>query len=143
MHKTFGLCALSLFAAMAAGRPELNGTWQLENAGPESKFKTETVIIHQGDDSVEITENRVAKNGKELKDGIQCNTLGQECKLKNEQVSAYYNGALLVLIETHNDVVTKTRFSASDDGKKLNMEVTHMSPGNPRTENLTFAKVRE
>jgi len=142
MHRTIALFALGFCAAMAAGPPDLSGTWRLENRGTDPRLKSETLVIHQGDDSVQITQERTAKNGKELKDDIQCNTLGQECKLKNGQVSLYYNGALLVLIETHNDTVTKTRFSASEDGKTLNMEVTHMSPGNPRTENLTFTKAQ-
>ena len=50
---------------------------------------------------------------------------------------------MLVLVETHNDVVTKTRFTPSEDGKTLNMEVIHMAPGNPRTENLKFSKVMQ
>ncbi|MGO9255316.1 MAG: hypothetical protein ACLQU1_03290 [Bryobacteraceae bacterium] len=142
MYKSIGFFALGLCAAMAAGRPDLNGVWQLDSSGlpGESKLKSETLVIHQSEDSVQISEDRTGKNGKEFKDDIQCNTMGQECKLKNAQVSLWYNGSILVLVETHNDVVTKTRFTSSEDGKTLNMEVTHMAPGNPRTENLTFTK---
>jgi hypothetical protein len=142
MYKSIGLFVLGLGAAMAAARPDLNGVWQLDSSGipSESKLKSETLVIHQGEDSVEISEDRTSKSGKEIKDDIQCNTLGQECKLKSAQVSLWYNGSMLVLVETHNDVVTKTRFTPSEDGKTLNMEVIHMAPGNPRTENLTFTK---
>jgi hypothetical protein len=55
-------------------------------------------------------------------------------------VSLWYNGSMLVLVETHNDIVTKTRFTPSDDGKTLHLEVIHMGPANQRTENLTFTK---
>jgi hypothetical protein len=140
MYRSIGLLALSLCAAMAADRPELNGTWQFDSSSAESKFKTETLVIHQTEDSVEISKDRTARNGKESKDDIQCNTMGQECKLKNAQVSLWYNGAMLVLVETHNDVVTKTRFKPSEDGKTLNLEVTHMAPGAQKIENLTFTK---
>jgi hypothetical protein len=141
MYKWIGLFGIGLWAALAADRPDLNGVWQLENApGAEGKFKSETLVIHQKEDSVEISEDWTAKNGKETKDEIDCNTMGQECKLKSENVQLWYNGAMLVLMETHNNVVTKTRFSSSEDGKTLHMEVTHMAPGAPRTENLTFTK---
>jgi hypothetical protein len=140
MYKTIGLFALGLCAAMAAGRPDLNGTWQLDSTGLENKLKSETLVIHQDEDSVQIAEDRTGKNGKEIKDDIQCNTLGQECKLKNAQVSLWYNGSILVLVETHNDIVTRTRFTPSGDGKTLNLEVTHMGPGNQKTENLIFTK---
>jgi len=142
MYRSIGLFVLSVCAMAATGRPELNGVWQLD-AAAEGKYKTETLTIHQTEDSVEIAEDRTAKNGKETRDDIQCNTMGQQCKLKNTQVSLWYNGAMLVLMETHNDVVTKTRFSSSDDGKTLHMEVTHLAPGNPRTENLTFTKIKQ
>ena len=140
MYRLIGLLALSLCAAMAADRPELNGTWQLDASGADSKFKSETLVIHQTEDSVEIAKDRTTKSGKESKDDIQCNTMGQECKLKNVQVSLWYNGSMLVLVETHNDVVTKTRFSSSEDGKTLKLEVTHMAPGAQKIENLTFTK---
>jgi hypothetical protein len=142
MNKALGLFALGLFSAMAAGRPDLNGVWQLDGStlAGESKLKSETLVIHQGDDSVQISQERTARNGKEIKNEIDCNTEGKECKLKNTQVSLWYNGAMLVLVETHNDVVTKTRFTPSEDGKTLNMEVIHMAPGTPKTETLTFTR---
>ena len=141
MFKTIGLIALGLGAAAAADRPDLNGVWQLSNsAGAESKFKSETLTIHQGDDTVQITEDRTARNGKEMKDDIQCNTSGQECKLKTERVSLYYNGQRLVMLETQRDIVTKKRFTTSEDGKTLNLEVIHIAPGAQRTETFTYTK---
>jgi hypothetical protein len=142
MHRSIGLFLLGLCAALAAERPELNGVWQLDSTTltPETKLKSETLVIHQNEDSVEISENRTAKNGKESKDDIQCNTLGQQCKLKNLEVSLWYNGSMLVLVETHNDLTTKTRFTPSEDGKTLRLEVTHMVSGNEKTENLTFTR---
>ena len=141
MHKAIGLLALGLGAAVAAERPDLNGVWQLTgNPATDSKLKAEVLTIHQSEDSVEIADARTAKNGKETKDDIQCNTMGQECKLKNLHVSLYYNGPRLVMVQTEHDVVTKKRFMPSDDGKTLNLEVIHMAPGPEKTETLTFTK---
>jgi hypothetical protein len=144
MYKWIGFFALGLCAAMAAGRPDLNGVWQLDSNGlaGESKLKSETLVIHQSEDSVQISDDRTGKNGKEFKNEIDCNTLGQECKLKSAQVSLWYNGSMLVLVETQHDntVVTKKRLTPSEDGKTLSMEVIHIAPANQKTENLTFTK---
>lgn len=141
MYKAIGLLVLGLGAAAAADRPDLNGVWQLSSdPGAESKLKSETLVIRQNEDSIEISEDRTSKSGKEIKDDIQCNTMGQECKLKNVQVSLYYNGPLLVMLQTQHDVVIKKRFTPSEDGKTLNLEVIHMAPGTQRSETLTFTR---
>ncbi len=142
MYRSIGLLVLGLCVAMAADRPELNGTWQLDSStlSAEAKLKSETLVIHQDEDSVQISEDRTGKNGKEMKDDIQCNTMGQQCKLKNAEVSAWYNGSILVLVQTHNDVTTRTRFSPSDDGKTLHLEISHMGPSGEKLEKLTFTK---
>jgi hypothetical protein len=142
MYKWIGFLALGLCAAMAAERPDLNGVWQLNtnSLAAESKLKSETMVIHQSEDTVQISDDRTGKNGKEIKNEIDCNTMGQECKLKNTQVSLYYNGSVLVLVETQRENVIKKRLTESEDGKTLSVEVIHIAPPNQKTENLTFTK---
>src|SRR5215469_3643063 len=112
MYKAIGLLVVVLGAAAATGeRPDLNGIWQLTgDQASDSKLKSETLVIQQKEDSITITDDRTAKNGKEVKDDVQCNTIGQECKLKNLHVSFWYNGSALVEVETLRDVVIKKRF---------------------------------
>jgi len=146
MWKQLCLSALALGAAAAAGgRPDLNGTWQLDLSRSEpgdDKLKSETLEIQQMEDSVQIADAVIAADGKERKSDIQCNTLGKECKLKGEQVSIWYNGPMLIIMETRqgNEVVVKRRLKASDDGRTLNMEVIRMAPSGEKTERFTFMK---
>ena len=112
-------------AAFAAGRPELNGTWQLRSTH-EARLKFETLSIQQTEDGIKISES----GAKEKTVDLACGVDGHECKLKDEEVSFWYNGPTLVMMEMrHNrEVVTKTRLVPSEDGKSLNLEVTRVSP---------------
>lgn len=145
MWKKLCLSALALAAAaVAAGRPDLNGTWQLDRSRGEigdDKLKSETLGIQQMEDSVQIADAITATDGKERKSEIQCNTLGKECKLKGEQVTSYYNGSMLVVIETlRNNLVVKRRLKTSDDGQTLSMEVIRMTPSGEKSESFLFTK---
>jgi len=86
MWKQLCLSALALgAAAAAAGRPDLNGTWQLDLSRSElgdDKLKSETLEIQQMEDSVQIADAMIAADGKERKSDIQCNTLGKECQFQ-------------------------------------------------------------
>lgn len=132
MKKRLCLCALSIVAAaVAVDHPDLTGTWQT---------KSEAMEIQQKDGSIQITD-ATDPAGKEKKFDIRCNTMGKECKLKDEQVSLWFNGPMLVLMETRrgNDVVIKKRMTLSDDGKTLTMEVQHIAPpGDKQT--ITFSR---
>jgi len=145
MRKWFCLSALAWGAfAAAAGRHELNGTWQLDRSHSEvsdEKLKSETLEIQQMEDSVQIADAITATDGKERKSDIQCNTLGKECKLKGEQVSIWYNGSMLVMMETRRGgvLVVKKRLKASGDGQTLTMEVTSIAPQG-KSESFTFTK---
>ena len=136
--------------AFAAERADLNGTWQLEpsqsriNGGKE--LKSETLVIEQKADSVAVSELTVENAGAEKKLNIQCNTMGKECKLKEDgqpvQVSAWYNGPALVIMEVHgksDGEATRKRLTTSDDGKTLKLEVVHITPPGP-ADNYTFTK---
>jgi len=135
MGKWLCLCAFSV-AALAADHPDLTGTWQSKSEAPQIR----QMEIQQKDGSIEITD-ATDPSGKEKKFDIRCNTMGKECKLKEEQVSMWFNGPMLVLMETRrgNEVVIKKRMTLSEDGKTLTMEVQHIAPPAEK-ESLTYTK---
>jgi len=140
MGKRLCLCALSIAAAaavaMAVDHPDLTGTWQSKSEAPNFQ----QMEIQQKDGSIQITD-ATDPSGKEKKFDIRCNTVGKECKLKDEQVSMWFNGPMLVLMETRrgNEVVIKKRLSLSEDGKTLTMEVQHIAPPGDK-ESFTFTR---
>ncbi len=109
------LAAVSI--AFCADHPDLNGVWKVSDTG-------DTISIHQKENAVEITES-----GKEANE-IQCNTSGQACKIKGGEVTLWYNGDTLVVIESlhGNSHVTKRKLKLSEDGKNLEMETVHITP---------------
>jgi hypothetical protein len=120
----------------AAERPELNGTWQL-SSGHEGKLKFDTLQIQQTPDGIKLTE--AAANERPIE--VACGVAAQDCKLKDGQISFWYNGSALVMMEMHhhNDIVTKTRVVPAADGKSLSLEVTHVEPPGS-TATYTFTK---
>jgi hypothetical protein len=104
-----------LALAYAADHPHLNGSWQAGAA---------TVAIQQTADDIQVTETDHDKQSE-----VHCNTLGKSCKIKGGEVSFWYSGAMLVMLESlHNaSHVTEKRWTASADGKTLNLEVVHIS----------------
>jgi hypothetical protein len=124
--RTF-LCFLTLSAGLvwAADPPKVSGAWTLDSS-QASKVKISSLEIHQTADSVEV--NLV--DPKEKKLHLACELGGQQCKVSGEAVSFWYNGPALVMMEMrhNNDIVIKTRLVPSDDGKTMQMEVTHIAP---------------
>ena len=106
-----------LALVFAADHPHLNGTWQ--------SGSTTTVAIQQTADDIQITETDHDKQAE-----VHCNTLGKSCKIKGGEVSFWYSGAMLVMMESvHNaSRVTEKRWTPSADGKTLNLEVVHIAP---------------
>jgi hypothetical protein len=117
--------ALAAAAAAATDRSQLNGTWHLSSE-PDGKLKFETILIQQTADEVTITES----GGKEKAVDLTCGLDAKECKLKEGQISFWYNGDALVMMEMHHnrDQVVKTRLIPGDDGKTLSLEITHVVP---------------
>ena len=144
----FTLLFLALIpAAIAADHDTLTGSWQLDTAKSQfghAPIKAETLSITQKPDSVEVDDSVTADNGKEEKLTYTCAPSGQVCKAKHGvgDITLYYNGPLLVMIETKHggDWVVKRRISASDDGKTLKMEVERLAPPNQKNDNLIFTK---
>jgi hypothetical protein len=138
-----------LFAAWAADRPDLTGTWVLDlshSPSAGSKVKAETLAISQKTDAVQITEDTTEGNGKQWKLDIACNTEAQGCKIKENgqatEVSFWYNGPLLVMMEQRhgNDFVTQKKLKPSEDGKTLSMEVVYIAPPGHKPESYTFTR---
>jgi len=127
--------ALTVVAAFASERPDLSGTWQLSSS--PGKLKFETLLIEQTPDAIKLTET--AANKKPF--DVSCGTDAKECKLKEEQVSFWYNGPALVMMEKRQDgdVVTKTRLVPAEDGKTLSLEVVRILPAGPSA-TYTFKK---
>ena len=149
MRKLLLLCALALGAVWAQDRPELNGVWHLDparSAFSDVKLKAQTITIHQEDESIKIADAATEENGKERKLEYECNTNGRECALRlNGQpfkVSAYYNGAVLVLIEQRksNDATTRKRLKTSEDGKTLTIEIANLARPTQKADSLVYAK---
>jgi hypothetical protein len=122
------LCLAAVSIAFCADHAELNGVWKTPDA-------QETITIHQKDETVQIAES-----GKENAE-IQCNTVGQACKIKGGEVSLWYNGETLVVMESlhGNSKVVKKRLRITEDGKSLEEEIVHIAPAGG-TEKVILAR---
>jgi hypothetical protein len=126
MRLALYLVAVSI--ALGADHPDLTGVWKASDSA-------ETISIHQKQDTVEIAES-----GKETS-AIQCNTVGQACKIKGGAVSLWYNGETLVIVESlhGNSRVTKKKMKMSEDGKSLEVEIVSITPPGV-TQRLSLAR---
>jgi hypothetical protein len=143
---TLSTCfVLVVLAAVAAGqeqeRPSFSGTWQFDASKSElhsSKISSATWVIEEGDNSIHISQT---ENGKPKKTELQCTTDGKECKFPGDRRDSFwYNGPMLVDMETKNDHVTRFRMKISDDGKTLTVEVTPIVPQSDKIDTLVFQK---
>jgi hypothetical protein len=137
---------LALFAlpaiAQEAAKPSLTGTWQLDAAKSElhnSKVTTATWVIDESANSIHLSETEGAKSKKI---DMQCTTDGKECQVSGDKSKAsfWYNGPILVEMQTKGDQVTRYRLKASEDGKTLTVELTHLVPPLEKSDLLVFQK---
>jgi len=131
------LCVLS-----AQDKPSLSGTWQFDPSKSElhnSKVSSATWVIQEGDNSIHITET---EGGKNKKVEMQCTTDGKECSVIGDKAKAsfWYNGPMLVEMETRGDRIMRYRMKISDDLKTLTVEVTHIVPQTDKLDVLVFTK---
>ena len=134
----------ALFAIPATAqdeeRPSFNGTWQFDASKSEvhGKITRATWVIEEGDNSIHITET---ENGKAKKLELQCTTDGKECKLAGDRrASFWYNGPMLVEMETRFEHVTRFRMKISDGGKTLTVEIAHIVPQDDKIDTMVFQK---
>lgn len=135
------LALLSLPLA-AQDRPNLSGTWQFDGAKSELhtvKVGNATWVISEDDSSIQISES---EDGASKKVEYKCTTDGKECKVSGSKAKAsfWYNGAMLVEMETRGDNVTRYRMKLSDDGKTLTVDTTSIVPQSTQADVLVFHK---
>jgi len=147
MRMAGSLTACSALAVLvvplaAQDRPNLSGTWQFDSSKSElhsTKVAGATWVIHEDEDSIQITESA---EGASKKIEMKCTTDGKQCKVGGEKATAsfWYNGPVLVEMETKGDRVTRYRMKLSDDGKMLTIETTFIVPQSTQDEVLVFRK---
>ena len=139
-------CLLFWAGALVAqnlSKPNLTGTWQLDLAKSElntSRLNHATWVIDEKDNSIHITQTETGKADRNVE--LTCTTDGKECKIPGEKAKAsfWYNGPMLVEMETAGDNATRYRMKLSPDGKALNIEVTYIIPQTEKPDKLVFSK---
>ncbi len=126
----------------AQDRPDLTGTWKLDASKSEihsEKIAGETWTINVKEDTINISES---EDGSAKKVELKCTTDGKECKVAGEKATAsfWYNGAMLVEMETRGDHVVRYRMKLSGDGKTLTVDTTHITPQSSPDDTLVFEK---
>lgn len=142
-----------VFAVVAFGgddtsaRARLVGSWQPADAGANasanaSKDAGVWVVEHESGDILHVTYSVGGQTVSEF----ECGASGRECSMKDAgkkaKVSVWYNGAMLVALETRGAEVVKRRFAVAEPGDKLDVEVIPIQPeGKAETEHFQRAAV--
>ena len=135
------VAVLCVTPALGQDKPNLSGTWQLDASKSEfhtSKIDSATWVIVEGDNSIRITET---EKGKTIE--VKCTTDGKDCKTGGDSkatTSFWYNGPMLVELETKGDDVVRYRMTLSADGKTLKAETTSIVPQSSQMDVLVFQK---
>jgi hypothetical protein len=136
------LAAVLVLPGAAQDRPNLSGTWKLDASKSQlhsERTAGETWTINEGDGTINIAES---EDGSAKKIELQCTTDGKECKVTGEKASAsfWYNGPMLVEMETKGDHVVRYRMKLSSDGKTLTVDTTYITPQSSPDDTLVFEK---
>jgi hypothetical protein len=123
-------------------RPNLSGTWQFDSSKSELhtvKVGGATWVISEDDSSIQITES---EDGASKKIEMKCTTDGKQCKISGGKATAsfWYNGPMLVEMESKGDKVMRYRMKLSDDGKTLTVDTTSIVPQSTQDDVLVFRK---
>jgi hypothetical protein len=123
-------------------RPNLSGTWQFDSTKSELhtvKVAGATWVIHEDDSSIQITESADG-SGKKIE--MKCTTDGKQCKVGGDKATAsfWYNGPMLVEMESKGDRVTRYRMKLSSDGNTLTVDTTSIVPQTTEDDVLVFRK---
>jgi hypothetical protein len=96
-------------------------------------------VIQEDDASIQISES---EDGANQKVELKCTTDGKECKIGGEKAKAsfWYNGPMLVEMETKGDHVQRYRMKLSADGKTLTVDTTSIVPKSTEDDVLVFQK---
>ena len=132
--------ALLATVANAQDKPDFTGSWQLDPAKCElhtMKVSDANWAIEETGNSIHLTENEA---GKAIE--MKCTTDGKDCNVQGDKAKAsfWFNGAMLVEMETKGDHVTRYRLTLSQDGKTLKVETTYIVPQGDPGDVLVFTK---
>jgi hypothetical protein len=140
--------SIAIFCGVAAaqGWPDLTGAWTLDTSHSSAgKIKSQSLAIQQTEDTIQMTDAVTDANGKDYKSVFHCNIDGNQCKVKdqgqNAMLTFYYNGLVLVMMETKRDgaYVIRKRLTLSEDGKTMSVELEHLNPAGAK-ETYTYNK---
>jgi hypothetical protein len=135
------LCAMALPLAAQDDRPNLSGTWQFDSTKSElhtGKVTGGTWVIHEDDSSIQITESA---DGAAKKIEMKCTTDGKQCKGGDKATASFwYNGPMLVEMESKGDRVTRYKMKLSSDGNTLTVDTTSIVPQATQDDVLVFRK---
>ena len=146
MRSQVALLAYAVLALPLAAqdRPNLSGTWQFDSSKSElhtARIAGATWVINEDADTnaIQITVTG-DEAGKKIE--MKCRTDGKECKVSGDKATAsfWYNGPLLVEMETKGEHVVRYRMKLSDDGKTLTVDTTSIVPQAPQDDVLVFRK---
>jgi hypothetical protein len=137
--------ALVLFAypGGAQDHPNLAGTWQFDSSKSDQtthKLVNATWVIEEGENSIHIIET---ESGNTKKVELKCSTDGKDCNIAGggkARASFWFNGPLLVEMETRGEHVNRYRMKLSDDAKALTVEVSSIVPPVDKPDVLVFQK---
>jgi hypothetical protein len=119
-------------ADQQADRASLIGSWV--QSGGSNRW-----IIDSASDGLHITQIEGSGTVADYK----CSLDGHDCDVKigghKAAVSMYYNGAILVQIETKGDQIVKRRFSVQPAGNTLKVETIPMA-AHAQTEEMEFER---
>ncbi len=134
--------ALLAATAFAQDRPNFSGNWRFDASKSELhnlKVSNATWTIKQDDTSIDITQS---EGGAAKPVELKCTTDGKDCVVSGEKAKAsmWYNGPILVEMETRGDHVVRYRLTMSQDGKTLKVETTQIVPQDNGIDVLVFEK---
>ena len=139
----FLLCC-SYASAQRLAKPDLSGTWQLipgKSEIPSGEVTGATWIIEAKDGAIHLRQTAAGKGNRQTE--WLCPTNGKDCDVaagEKAKGSFWYNGALLVELETRGEKTTRYRMKMSEDGKVLNVDVTYIVPPSDKQDKLYFEK---
>ncbi|MEQ1946946.1 MAG: hypothetical protein ABL995_07145 [Bryobacteraceae bacterium] len=131
------VCGSTAWADDAASRAKLKGVWEGENNGIPSRW----TLQDKGDTFHLVYQERDQK----LLD-FECSTLGKECSTKVDgkgaKMTLYYNGPLLVVMESKGAEVAKRRFGVDASGDQLSVDWMPLVPSG-KDSTIPYKRVKE
>jgi hypothetical protein len=128
------LFSASTVAADNGDRDKLFGSWVESGNGSAS-----TWTFSGNGDSFHVTQ----LDGTAKVADYPCEADGKKCAVKlagkKGEVSMWFNGTKLVLLETQGPTVVKRRFAVLEQGDTMEMEIIPIVPGG-KTETIQFKR---